>query len=154
MVRYHPEQSRSDPRFIISNSTPIQTPISLEFSFHNVGQGLFYSGLLNDFCFVYDCGSYQTTSANLQSVVSKFVNARNSRIINLLIISHFDYDHISGLNQLLASCTPQYVVVPYLNPIGDFDLIIACIALEFGEPLATRNATHFETVPGLKIETW
>ena len=40
------------------------------------------------------------------------------------------------------------------NPIGDFDLMIACIALEFGEPLATRNATCFERVPGLKIETW
>ncbi|HVB12184.1 MAG TPA: type II toxin-antitoxin system VapC family toxin [Nitrososphaerales archaeon] len=40
------------------------------------------------------------------------------------------------------------------NPIGDFDLMIACIALEFREPLATRNATHFERVPGLQIETW
>ena len=40
------------------------------------------------------------------------------------------------------------------SPIGDFDLMISCIALEFGESLATRNTEHFRRVPSLKIETW
>lgn len=40
------------------------------------------------------------------------------------------------------------------NPIGDFDLIISCIAMEFGETLITRNTEHFGRVPGLKIDTW
>lgn len=40
------------------------------------------------------------------------------------------------------------------NPIGDFDLMISCIAMEFGETLVTRNAEHFARVPGLKMETW
>jgi tRNA(fMet)-specific endonuclease VapC len=40
------------------------------------------------------------------------------------------------------------------NPIGDFDLLIASIVMEFGEPLATRNTEHFGRVPGLKLEIW
>jgi predicted nucleic acid-binding protein len=39
-------------------------------------------------------------------------------------------------------------------PIGDFDLIIASIALEQGEKLVTRNVKHFSRVPGLATEQW
>jgi len=31
------------------------------FTFHNVGQGLFYSGKIENFNFIYDCGSENTT---------------------------------------------------------------------------------------------
>ncbi len=40
------------------------------------------------------------------------------------------------------------------SPIGDSDLIIACIALSHGENVATRNVAHFERVPGLGTESW
>ena len=40
------------------------------------------------------------------------------------------------------------------SPIGDFDLIIACIALSHGENVATRNVAHFERVPSLGTESW
>jgi tRNA(fMet)-specific endonuclease VapC len=40
------------------------------------------------------------------------------------------------------------------EPIGDFDLIIASIALEQDEKLATRNIKHFSRVPGLVTEGW
>ena len=45
---------------------------------------------------------------------------------------------------------------PYLRgkTIGDFDLIIASIAISHGEPLATRNVEHFQRIPGLNIELW
>jgi len=39
-------------------------------------------------------------------------------------------------------------------PIGDFDLIIASIALEQEEKLVTRNVKHFNRVPGLATEQW
>jgi len=39
-------------------------------------------------------------------------------------------------------------------PIGDFDLIIASIALEQREKLVTRNVKHFGRVPGLVTERW
>jgi len=40
------------------------------------------------------------------------------------------------------------------HPIGDFDLIIAAIALSNGESLVTRNVHHFERVPDLLLEQW
>ncbi|MDL5501959.1 MAG: type II toxin-antitoxin system VapC family toxin [Candidatus Methanoperedens sp.] len=38
------------------------------------------------------------------------------------------------------------------NNIGDFDLLIASIALTHGEPLLTKNAKHFSKVSGLAVE--
>ena len=40
------------------------------------------------------------------------------------------------------------------GPIGDFDLMIASIALESNEKLVTRNTKHFNRVPGLVVERW
>jgi tRNA(fMet)-specific endonuclease VapC len=40
------------------------------------------------------------------------------------------------------------------DEIGDLDLFIACISLSHGQTLVTRNARHFERVPGLKVESW
>jgi predicted nucleic acid-binding protein len=40
------------------------------------------------------------------------------------------------------------------EPIGDFDLIIACIAMAHGEALATRNIEHFKRIPGLVVQQW
>jgi len=40
------------------------------------------------------------------------------------------------------------------QPIGDFDLIIAAIAMGAGEALATRDPEHFGRVPGLTLEQW
>ena len=40
------------------------------------------------------------------------------------------------------------------EPVGDFDLIIAAIALEHAEKLVTRNTRHFDRIPGLEVERW
>jgi predicted nucleic acid-binding protein len=36
--------------------------------------------------------------------------------------------------------------------IGDMDALIASVALEQDEVLVTRNTTHFQRVPGLRVE--
>lgn len=38
--------------------------------------------------------------------------------------------------------------------IGVEDEFIAGIAVRHGEPLVTRNLSHFNRVPGLKVESW
>ena len=40
------------------------------------------------------------------------------------------------------------------EPIGDFDLIIACIAMAHREALITRNIQHFARVPELIVQQW
>ena len=40
------------------------------------------------------------------------------------------------------------------SSIGDFDAMIAGIALTNGESVVTTNLKHFEKVEGLQVETW
>lgn len=40
------------------------------------------------------------------------------------------------------------------NSIGDLDLFIASIAIANRQALITRNARHFERVPGLQVQDW
>jgi len=40
------------------------------------------------------------------------------------------------------------------TPIGDLDIMIASIALTYGEPLLTLDKEHFERISGLIVETW
>jgi tRNA(fMet)-specific endonuclease VapC len=84
----------------------------------------------------YGSNNPQKELEKVQSVVSTL------RVIDLSAGASRKYGELAN-NEMLKK-----------KPIGDFDLIISCIALEFGEPLATRNAEHFGRVPGLKIETW
>ena len=84
-----------------------------DFTFHNVGQGLFYTGKINGFNFVYDCGS--ENKRHLNFVVDNF--ARNTPTVDLLILSHLHQDHTAGLDALFNSKTRiGTVVLPYLPP--------------------------------------
>lgn len=40
------------------------------------------------------------------------------------------------------------------QPVADFDLLIASIALTEGSILITNNIRHYDRIPGLQIETW
>ena len=83
----------------------------LQCEFWNVGQGLFSSGRIQmgdalAFHWVYDCG----TSSSQQLIQ----NAVNKGSIDLLVLSHFDKDHISGVKELLKNGRKiKRWVVPY-----------------------------------------
>lgn len=100
--------------------------VSARVKFHAVGQGLFCTGVLGNFgrherqnCFtwVYDCG---TNSARrfLDQAIREFeqkVTIGNTRpVIDLLAVSHFDHDHISGLVMLLSRFHIRELVLPYV----------------------------------------
>ena len=40
------------------------------------------------------------------------------------------------------------------RPSGDLDLLIAAVALVYGQTLVTRNPKHFADVPGLAVESY
>lgn len=83
--------------------------------FHAVGQGLFYSSSLsigdNQANIVFDCGSDKIKFINCE--VAKY--KKEVKEIDLLILSHLHYDHVSGLNALLENTQVKTIVLPYLN---------------------------------------
>lgn len=99
------------------------------FKFNNIGQGLFYSGLLinkNDlynhkiFSFVYDCGT-ESSKINLNRNIDSFKALLPSDVssgakkLNLLVISHLHDDHVNGLECLLDGVKVDTVVMPFLD---------------------------------------
>ena len=99
-------------------------PIHFSYDFHPVGQGLFASGSIRKehqtswlFSWVYDCGS---------SFGKRFVERELKRLadantpqkrIDLLTLSHFDHDHISGVCDLLRQFAIDTLLLPFM-PLG------------------------------------
>ena len=94
-----------------------------EFIYHNVGQGLFYSGEINyhdnhdnsKFRFIYDCGSEKPRLVNTS--IRRFKQDVGYNEIDLLVISHLHSDHVSGLNELFNNFGIKDVILPYFSPI-------------------------------------
>lgn len=78
-----------------------------EFSIHPVGQGLFYTGRFSiddrdRFNMVYDCGSISGNAG--ERCVDQFLDMLSpTEPIDLLVISHFDEDHVNKLERLLQA---------------------------------------------------
>ena len=90
----------------------------LQCEFWNVGQGLFSSGHIQMgdalvFHWVYDCGTSSSPKL-LQNAVNEYNYYKNQGSIDLLVLSHFDKDHISGVKELLKNGRKiKRWVVPY-----------------------------------------
>ena len=95
------------------------------FRFHAVGQGLFYSGILNTkqktFSFVYDCGT-KSSIHFLQKEIDEFKELLpgKKKSLDLLIVSHLHDDHVNGLEYLLRDLAVDTVVIPYTDDIISF----------------------------------
>jgi len=99
------------------------------FSFFKAGQGSFYGGRIwqhdtNEvFTVIYDCGTSPFISGNNQSLNNEITNfkhrshyfQRNNNEIELLFISHLDYDHVSGLKRLLTEFKVKNIILPYIE---------------------------------------
>lgn len=97
---------------------------------HPVGQGLFHSSeivwkkpsdkKIQTFRLVYDCGSQQAYSTFLQEQVKDYKKSvPKTGKIDLLVISHFHKDHISGIKKLLErrSIDIGTFVIPHITPL-------------------------------------
>ena len=89
-------------------------------TFHPVGQGAFYSERHENYNIVYDCGSVNVSKG--KKVVSQ--SFCKDEIIDILFISHFDYDHVSLIEHLKKSVKKiRLVVIPLLC---DDEKILLC----------------------------
>lgn len=95
------------------------------FRFHAVGQGLFYSGMINregggTFSFVYDCGTESSMNSLHRKIddfkdLLPYVRNGDKKKIDLLVISHMHDDHVNGLEYLLEDLAVDTVVMPYTD---------------------------------------
>ena len=98
--------------------------------YFGVGQGLFNAGVLkenagsNQFAWVYDCGRNcededWLIDRGIRTLRDKLTDGAKGQVakpvINLLIISHFDRDHITGINALLKEFRVERVLLPFAD---------------------------------------
>ena len=82
-------------------------------TFHPIGQGGFYSERHNNFNIVYDCGAWPLNKFAKSVSATAFSKDED---IDILFISHFDYDHISKIPTLRSSVRRiRAVVLPLLK---------------------------------------
>lgn len=92
--------------------------IIAELKFHPIGQGLFTTGDVyslatsSHFRWVFDCGS--TSKKILKPAVKKYTGMLGLEPIDMLVISHFDTDHVEGLPDLLRGRAVKCIVLPYM----------------------------------------
>ena len=99
------------------------------YHFHPVGQGLFSSGKIqgiskpngirNEFNWVYDCGtssSHSLITREIDILSSRWIPPANAKkpILDLVMISHFDKDHTSGLVDLIKRFRVKKLLLPYM----------------------------------------
>lgn len=82
-------------------------------TFHPIGQGAFYSERHESFNVVYDCGAMPLSKYAKDVVKNAFTVEED---IDVLFISHFDYDHVSAIATLIKSVRSiKRVVLPLLD---------------------------------------
>lgn len=93
------------------------------YHFHPVGQGLFASGCLYQsnmeqprFLWVYDCGSlsFKSEAKWKPRIEGLKQSAQSKACIDLLTLSHFDKDHITGVTALLNEFAVDTLLLPYV----------------------------------------
>lgn len=83
-------------------------------SFNAIGQGAFYVEKFQgdkSITIVYDCGS------NSKRILHKRIeeNFAKDEEIHAVYISHFDNDHVNGLEKLISHCHIRKIFIPFLD---------------------------------------
>ncbi len=91
---------------------------------HPIGQGAFYSERIEcddrTYNIIYDCGSGNGKKASklLEREIASYY--KKNDVIDVLFISHFDNDHINGINELKRYTSKiKNIIVPLIEQ-GDF----------------------------------
>ena len=91
-------------------------------TFANVGQGLFAIEKFYDrekviFCAVYDCGMGTGKQINkeFKSIIDKNLGGKETVLIDVLFVSHFDSDHVNGIPYILERYEVRNLVLPLIH---------------------------------------
>ncbi|MEH6416097.1 hypothetical protein [Pseudomonas sp. CGJS7] len=123
-------------------------PFGARFQFHPVGQGLFASGDIGQyqhglwmgmgpnikFDWVYDCGTTSEQALVEVAIGNLCADRSDQADLGLVVLSHFDKDHISGIVRLLQRKKVGILLLPYV-PLCDRILIGLHEGAEADEPL-------------------
>ncbi|NCI51366.1 hypothetical protein GWC95_15665 [Sediminibacterium roseum] len=87
------------------------------FCFENIGQGLFYHGRLHgkhtdSFDFIYDCGS-KSAIRYLHTAIDSY--RPSVKKLEMVVISHFDEDHVNGVTRLISGKRVDRLILPYVT---------------------------------------
>lgn len=116
----------------------------IERIFHPIGQGAFYSERHDNFNIVYDCGTEWKNRAN--KTINKTIKQSFSEddSIDMLFISHFDYDHVSKIKVLKDHVrTIKKVIMPLLHDSEKYLLTNIYRALNFNILTLINNPQEF-----------
>lgn len=85
-------------------------------TFHPIGQGAFYSERISGIRTVYDCGIWYRDRSSRRAERVIETAFYNDDAIDILFISHFDYDHVGKIPFLLIKFKVLRIVMPLLEP--------------------------------------
>ncbi len=112
----------------------------IERIFHPIGQGAFYSERHDGFNIVYDCGNWKNTKLADKVVKQAFLK---DETIDILFISHFDYDHVNKIETLSRHTKIKKVIMPLLHDNEKTLLINLYRALNFQILTLIKNPQEF-----------
>jgi hypothetical protein len=103
-----------------------------------VGHGGFHTGALGAdtpvLRWVYDCGSWRALGKaalrhNIVNYGSGFGNDEaEDKAIDLFFLSHYDADHVSGIEQLRKAARIDTIILPYLSNVDKFIVVAEAIS--------------------------
>lgn len=91
---------------------------------YGVGQGCFHAQELtfgeadqrqHIYRFVYDCGS-STSADSLKWSIDHFEKGTNDKVVHAAYLSHFENDHINGLESLCNKLDVHRIYAPHIDP--------------------------------------
>lgn len=99
-----------------------------------------------------NCYISEITIAELQAGVEK---SSNKQFNQFLLDRFIQMVNVIPFSSVIKRYAKEKVATDRQGtPVADFDLLIACSALENDLIMVTENVKHFSPVPGITIENW
>lgn len=118
--------------------------------FFNVGQGSMNLVITQNVCILIDAGS--TNSNNAHNALKAFLKNKNRKYIDVIIITHFDADHVNGIPELIESFKVGKFLVPNVPTDSEYAIQIFEIIHLKNIPCKQVNNGYVDSVGNVEIE--